>query len=353
MHRSLFPLPLAAFVLVVAQPVAAQQAAVTVGHIVITGAHSVPATALVETATRSIQGKSGDPVALRAAAEAVKAEYQRRGFPVAQVLSTEVAPDGTLTITVAEGTVRHIVVRGNRKTRASTVLAAMQTHPGDVYQEDRITEDRNSLSRLGIFDEVTVAPELLENAPATDATPAKSAEDTLGLVDLVVRVRERRTGNVAATLGYGQNSGLIGYLDLSENNFAGEAQRVAAQWQRWTNSYYDNNNNLQTDSRSAYTVSYFAPFFGRGRTAVGLDLYQKNTIFQPIFSGNDDTVRNYERRHGARGRIGRQLNNRLAVFLTARRDEVGYDLSRACLAGGLFLRVPRWSGMWGIWWGVR
>ena len=37
------------------------------------------------------------------------------------VVSTDLTPDGTLRLVVAEGTVRRIVVRGNRKTRAATI----------------------------------------------------------------------------------------------------------------------------------------------------------------------------------------------------------------------------------------
>ena len=350
MPRILSALTTTALLAVAVAPVRAQEAAPVIREVVVSGARSVAPAEVVQAATREVVGKRGDPAVVRLAADAVTREYRSRGFLVAQVVSTDLTPDGTLRLVVAEGTVRRIVVRGNRKTRAATIRDAIVTRPGDVYREENIARDRDSLARLGIFEDVVIAPAPTD-VPA-DTPPARGAdanadpdadvptseetvaaplatapEDTVGLVDVIVRVRERKTGNVAATLGYGSGTGLVGYLDLSEANFAGRAQRVSVQFQRLTYRRFNNNRfDEDEEARSAYSVSYFAPFLGRGRTAFGLDLYDKNTVFQPLFSGEDENLRTYETRRGFTARVGRQLGQNLALFLTGRRDEVGYDL---------------------------
>jgi outer membrane protein insertion porin family len=317
-----------------------------VRRVLVAGVRSLPEADLAALAARAAAGRPAGPDAVRAAAEAVRAEYRRRGFPVAQVVSSEMEPDGVLRLTVAEGTVRRILIRGNAKTRASTVRAAMETRPGDVYREDRIAADRDRLARLGIFEDVVIAPTLDEpggaGGDAANAAPP-AADDTgggdeIGAVDAVVSVKERRTGNLAATLGFGDRTGLVGYVDLAENNFGGRAQQVSVQWQRWTRTRLERNGVVtEEDARSAYRMSFFAPLLGaRGRDAVGLDVYDTNTIFQPLFAGDDETLRSYEQRRGATLRVGRRLRGvgliggrggggaGLTLFLTARRDEVGY-----------------------------
>lgn len=332
MNRALLALP-CALLAVLTAPAEAQEAraseaqearapgsrsAAPIRRIVVSGARSVPEAAVAQAAARVV-GQAGDAAAVRAAADAVAAEYQRRGFPVAQVVATDLAPDGTLTLTVAEGVVRRIVVVGNRKTRAATVRAALETRPGAVYQTDRLAADRDRLARLGIFEDVVIAPDLQDAPPGTP-------EDQVGQVDVVVRVKERRTGNVSAALGFGDRNGLFGYIDLSEQNLAGTAQRVSAQWQRWAQTRVEDDGSLtEEEARSAFRISYLAPLLARGRLAFGVDVYDKNTIFQPLFAGDDESLRSYERRRGATVRVGRALRRGLFVFLTGRSDEVGYD----------------------------
>ncbi len=308
--------------------------------ILFVGVRSVPVAALEEVARQAlISASAAESVAAarRAVGDAVVREYRRRGFPAAQVISIELGEIVPPRITVAEGVVRRIVVKGNRKTRTTTLLAALEIRAGDVYREDQAARDRDRLGRLGIFEDVNIAPvspdEEAANAEANgadavDKAPpaAPAAEDTVGLIDVLVRVRERRTGNVAATLGYGDRAGLVGYVDISETNFAGRAQRVSAQWQRFGRARLDENGFLrQEDARSAYNVSFFAPFLGSSGYAFGADVYDKNTIFQPLFGSDEETLRSYERRRGATVRAGRALGRGVSLFLSARRDEVGYD----------------------------
>lgn len=317
-NRLLFPVTIS--LLVGAGPAVAQEEPIlTVRRVVLIGARSLPEAELTATVSQQIVGKAGTPEAVRAAAEAVVGVYKERGFPVARVVQTDIDPDGTLRLTIAEGTIRSIVVRGNGKTKTATIRAAMETQPGEVYRAERVAGDRDRLSRLGVFEDVLVAPEPVD--------PGATGEDAVGLVDVVVRVKERRTGNLAATLGYGERTGLLGYVDLSETNFAGRAQRVSVQFQRLSQARLDENQGrlVEEEARAAYRASFFAPFIGRGQTAVGIDLYDQNTVFQPLFAGSDESLRDYERRRGGTLRVGRALASGLALFASVRRDQIGYD----------------------------
>jgi len=383
---------------------------------VVNGTRGLSSSTVADVVAKVAFGKPGSPETIHAAVEAVVQEYRRRGFPVAEVTGTDLTPDGVLHLTVAEGTVRRILVKGNRKTRKSVILRAMETQPGSVYQEDAIKADRNRLARLGIFADVIIAPVAPGSVPehdppvegdkttsardaarrgpgtspednkttgsdnnadptaapinptpadpganttappldagrgsqevqpvqpaapapvpasgdlaarAAENPPASLEEDGLGQVDVVIRVKEERTGNVAATVGYADGIGFTGFVDLTESNFQGAAQQVSLQWQRSANGYIDNNGNLVDDSsRQAFDVTFNQPLLGRKSFAYGVELYNKQTVFFPFFASYNDTIRNYETRRGATVRVGRSIGNNTALFLSARNDKVGYD----------------------------
>lgn len=348
----------------------------------VTGNKEVPSAVISDAAAKAVFGKLGDEAAIRAAVQAVIRIYRQRNFPVAQVISTELSPDGVLRLVIAEGTVRRVIVRGNNRTRTGVILKALETKPGTVYRSDRAKDDRNRLARLGIFEEVIISPvlpgegdvsdptkPLQEGKPAAGATappadtskgtsevasvgatppasiptlgdkaaqaaapivpatpPPGADEDIVGLVDVIVRVKEQKTGNVAATIGYADHNGLNGFIDLTENNVAGSAQRIAVQWQRLSLTSFDQFGNQSSDgARQAFNISFAQPALSPRSLAYGLDVYNKQTVFLPYFSRNQDTIRNYETRQGASARVGRFLTRSAAVYLSARHDKVGYD----------------------------
>jgi outer membrane protein assembly factor BamA len=374
-------------------------AAPTIRVVTLDGVRALKARTVVAAAAKAAVGKPGERVVIQAATKAVTALYRERGYPVAQVVDAEVTPEGVLRLTIVEGRVRRIVVRGNKKTRTGTILEALGTRQGDAYNENGVRDDRNRLARLGLFNDVTVTAQVPgavdeplpgaepdegdktrgsggdpatapppaagqagaksgaptggvgQTAPAAGGTvvtlpvpppapatpPAEPAgpvaaaplppdEDRVGDVDLVVRVQERQTANIAATVGYSDAIGAVGFVDLSELNLGGRAQRVGAQWQRASSSFFDPNGNLQRgDSRQAYNFSYERPALGLRSTALSLNLYNQNTVFLPYFTGANYTIRTFEKRNGATARVGRALGRNLTGYLTARHDQVGYD----------------------------
>jgi outer membrane protein assembly factor BamA len=323
--------------------------------------------------TKIALGKPGDSDTLRSSAETGHRTVSgKKGSRLAQVVGNEISPDGVLTVTVAEGTIRRVFVRGNGKTSSKVIRAAVDVEPGDLYRENDVRDARNRLARLGIFEDVIIvaAPngeEVKEAPPKTNGDqrdsagdiPASTSEeagsppasdagqkaeatrddmtpvepeaalpvtDEVGFVDLIIRVKERRTGNVAATVGFNEGTGLVGFVDFSEDNVYGTTHRASVQWQRTNTARFTSNGDfIPGRTRAAYLVSYDIPALGRESTALGAQVYNTNTVFLPFFSNNQDNVRNYELRRGGKARVGRTIGRGSTVFLTARRDEVGYD----------------------------
>jgi outer membrane protein insertion porin family len=337
-----------------------------VRSVVILGTKAISARAVGETASATALGKPGDSDTLLAVARAVTELYRSKGFTVAQVVGNEVSADGVLTVTVAEGTVRRVLVRGNGKTSANVIRSAVDIATGDVYREGDVRDARNRLARLGIFEDVIIVaapdgeearedplkgetgeedggpsgtpprendapderevPDRAEDGATSPPPPDLPVTDEVGFVDLIIRVKERRTGNVAATVGFNEGTGFVGFLDFSEDNVYGTTHRASVQWQRTSTARFTSNGDfIPGRTRAAYLVSYDIPALGRNSTALGAQVYNTNTVFLPFFSGNQDNLRNYELRKGGKGRVGRAVGRGSTVYLTARRDEVGYD----------------------------
>jgi outer membrane protein insertion porin family len=336
-----------------------QQSPPRIRKISLQGVRVIRSEKVREAVEKSVLGKPATLEVQRMAAEAVVAAYRKQKYSVAQVVDISLSPEGDLTLGVAEGIIQRIRVEGNRRTRTRTILASLTLQAGDAYREDRADADRQRLARLGIFADVKIgaeapkpaAPEA-EKAPPkpvvkepgvkTDPVPPKVEQpqpeppplvppispvtEEIGTVDLVVRIQEQPTFNVAATVGYSDGSGAVGFVDLTEDNLLGTANRAAIQWQRSSQARFRDDGSIeQGDSRMAFSVAYNAPPLGFKSLGYSIELYDKNTVFLPFFTGAQDTIRSYEQRRGARGQVGKQISDVLSVFATARRDQVGYD----------------------------
>lgn len=296
----------------------AQELAPRLTRVEVSGATVLPASLVVQTARTVLEGKPLDTATLRTAFSSVQALYKQRGYPLAQVIGYQLSPEGVLSLTLAEGRIRRVLIEGAHHTRSGVLREALSLREGMVYREDTIQQDKLRLGRLGIFSEVLLTGRLPEESEA--------AGDTLGLVDLVVRVKETQTGNVAATVGYSDQTGLVGFVNLTEANLFGTAQQLSAQWQRFGRVVLDNNGFfVQEEPRTAFNVTLQRPAVGPRSLAYGVSVYDQNTIFLPTFGTPVETLRSYERRKGANLQLGRPLGGIWSGALTARRDDVGYD----------------------------
>jgi outer membrane protein insertion porin family len=290
------------------------------------GARAIAGAVLEDTARRVFSASSeSESVRIRLAVEAILRLYRRYGFTLAQVISTETLPDGTLAITVAEGTVRRVTVQGNKRTRSATLNRLLSLKEGQVYNEKNAQNDRLVLAQSGLFDDVTVTTRLPEKSEGEKVDNIVKPENIeIGEIEVVVQVKERTTGNVSLALNYAdQAGGLVGFLDLSEDNIAGTGQSASLQWQRVPRGQFDAGGIFRLeDTRQAFYFDYALPV--STRTQFGVRAYDQNTVFLPQFT-TIETIRNFERRRGATVQLGQRVGAGQTLFLTSRRDQVGYD----------------------------
>lgn len=196
-------------------------------------------------------GQALNTIAMRRGARAVEKLYQDRGYVLARVSDVSVAPEGVLTVTLAEGRIEAIRVEGLHKTKEYVLLRELTFKPGDVFNANVVNASLKRLFQLQYFSDVKAQP-----GPGT-------APDT---VDVTVQVTEQRTASLSLGVGYSSVGGIQGLVGLRDSDFGGNGQAVTAQY---NNTAFNGNN---------YTLAFHEPYFWGTRTALDLLGFNQTTI---------------------------------------------------------------------------
>ncbi|MBD2022165.1 BamA/TamA family outer membrane protein [Leptolyngbya sp. FACHB-36] len=208
--------------------------------------------------------------------------YQDNGYVLAQVVgSPRIAPDGIVTLEIAEGVVENVQVRFTNKEGADTdpktgqpirgrtrefiITREFELKSGSVFNRNIAERDLQRVFGLGIFEDVR-----LSLNPGQD--PRR--------VVVVANVTERNTGSIAAGAGISSASGLFGTLSYQQQNFGGNNQKLGAE--------------IQIGQRDSllFDLSFTDPWIANDpyRTSYTLNLFRRRTI-SLIFDGGDPEVR--------------------------------------------------------------
>jgi outer membrane protein insertion porin family len=115
--------------------------------------------------------------------------------------------DLTFKITKGEKiTIERVDIVGNDRTRDKIIRRAVMIAEGDVYNADNFEATKNNLEGMDFFEAVK-----LKTSPG-------SRPDTM---NVTVEVIEKKTGSLAAGLGYSSQDGAMGNIDLKERNLFG------------------------------------------------------------------------------------------------------------------------------------
>jgi outer membrane protein insertion porin family len=109
--------------------------------------------------------------------------------------------------------IRDITIVGNEVTKDSVVRRELAIHPGDLGDASKIRVSKGRLSQLNYFETVEISP------------VATQRED---LKDLRIQLSEKRTGSLVLGAGFSTEDSVVGYLELTENNF--DLNRLFHDW---------------------------------------------------------------------------------------------------------------------------
>ncbi|MEP6689965.1 MAG: outer membrane protein assembly factor BamA [Gemmatimonadaceae bacterium] len=114
-------------------------------------------------------------------------------------------------------TINKVEIVGNDFTTEGCIRDALLILPGDVFNQDRLIRSYQNISNLGFFESPLPTPD------------TRQANDK-GDVDIVFKVKEKRTGNINFGASLGQGTGIGGFLGLDQPNLFGQCKRASLNW---------------------------------------------------------------------------------------------------------------------------
>jgi len=263
--------------------------------------------------------------------EKVRNAYQNDGFIYSQVrpiVDRQVGPDSVSIVNlrwdITEGQpaiINRIEILGNDYTKESCIRDQLVIIPGDVFSRDRLVRSWQSLGNLGFFETPITPPE------------TRQANDQ-GDVDIVFKVKEKRTGNVNFGASMGQGTGLGGFIGLDQPNLFGRCKKGSLNWQfgRYINdfqlSYTDpsikqsrySGTVIAYRSQSRYTIADLGQTTRTGgQVRVGFPIFNARNLTRVFVSYGAEAVR-----YGDYGLLGTVTNNQCAGCL---RSTLGVDIT--------------------------
>ena len=129
-----------------------------------------------------MKGKPQNIAELNEAIAKIQDCYSSKGYILARIDSVTDDPDGTVNISIKEGTINKIMIAGNEKTKDYVIERNVLTEPGQIYNENLLKEDLVRLYATQAFKDVT-----REIEPTED--PDK--------YDITINVDEQRTASIS------------------------------------------------------------------------------------------------------------------------------------------------------------
>lgn len=187
--------------------------------------------------------------------------YAAKGY-----IYTQITPDYTWDdakglvsahLNVQESTkayIEEIRIRGNEVTKEKVIRRMITLKPGDAFDAQAVDKNRMRIYNLGYFEQVTV-----------DTQPGSEMDKLILIYDVSP---ERKTGTLSLGAGYSSVQGLVGFLQVSQNNLFGNGQAVSAQWNFGS-------------STNSYSLSFTEPWLFDKPISFGVDLFRtlQNTAY--------------------------------------------------------------------------
>jgi outer membrane protein insertion porin family len=149
--------------------------------------------------------------------------------------------------------VNRVEILGNDVTTESCIREQIFVLPGDVFNQDLLIRSYHNIANLGFFETPLPPPD------------TRQANDR-GDVDIIFRVKEKRTGSVNFGASVGQGTGVGGFIGFEQPNLFGLCKRGSLQWQfgRYINDF---------------NLSYTDPAIKQSRISGTVTAYHSQTRF--------------------------------------------------------------------------
>ncbi len=251
--------------------------------------------------------KTGKPFsnrAIRQDASEIKQLYYNRGYMNAIVDVDRSLNQAAGTIDVIYNMdgkepvfVGKVDIRGNMKTRELVIRRELRVYPGERFSGDRIKRSKERLYNLGYFENVSFDTEPTDNPDVQN---------------LVVNVKETKTGEFSFGGGYSSVDQLVGFVEITQRNF--DIMNFP--------TFIGGGQNLSIKAelgmvRSDYNISWTDPWIFGSPYSFGFDAYRAAHARQ-----NDIGWAYDETRLGGDLRLGKEFTDDIKGLLTYRLEDI-------------------------------
>ena len=252
-----------------------------------------------------MKGKPQNISQLNDAIAKIQNIYTSKGYILSRVDSVTDDPDGTVNITIKEGTVNSIAIAGNEKTKDFVIARNILTEPGTVYNENQIKEDLVRLYATQAFKDVT-----------REIEPCADDPDTY---DITINVEEQRTANISIGGGLDSVTGVFGSVGIADNNFLGRNQRVSLNGLVGSGVIL-NDASILRRMNMQFELSFFEPHFLNADTSLMSKLFYRDF-------GSYQVPLAIERRFGGEATIAHRIKRNKHLTSTFSLDVENIDVS--------------------------
>ncbi len=226
----------------------------------------------------------------------IEGYYHDQGYILAKVSDVGIKPDGVLTVTISEGILEGIQIKGNDKTKNYVITREMKLKPGEPFN---VKDARRSMQRvynLGYFEDVNMK--------------LNSGREPNSVV-LETSVVEQKTGTFAIGGGYSEDDGMFGIIELGDNNFRGTGDKVKIHWE------------FGGTSNANHEFSYTKPWLDSKQTSLGFSVYNMTNQYTDYYDDGDEKATYDKKRKGIEITLSRPQSEYIRNYITLKhRDDI-------------------------------
>jgi len=210
---------------------------------------------------------------------AMEQYYHDQGYILTKVSDVAMSPGGVLTVTINEGMLEAIQLKGNEKTKDYVITREMKLKPGQPFNVKDAKRSMQKVQNLGYFEDVNMK-----------LNPGKDPN----AVVLETTVVEQKTGRFSIGGGYSQSDGMVGIIEVGDDNFRGTGDKVKLHWEFGGKA-----------SNKNYEVSYTRPWLDAKQTSLGFSFYDMTNEYTDYYDDGGTRSTYDKKRKGFDVTLGR------------------------------------------------
>jgi len=234
----------------------------------------------------------------------IRTLYFDKGYIFAEIKeSTSLGPETgkvELRLDVSEGQVAYVEqvkIEGNTRTRDIVIRREVRLYPGDQFDGAKLRRSKERLRNLGYFEDVNYDVE-------DTAYPDRK--------NLIVQVKEAKTGSLSFGGGYSTIDKIIGFVEIEQKNFD------FTNWPTFTGGGQRLSLRAETGSvRNDVRLSFTEPWIFDYPISGGFDVYRMERDRERDVGYAYD-----EKRVGGNLRFGKEISEYVSAGITYRLEEI-------------------------------